>query len=379
MKRLICVLFLLCASSVGFADALKTKNVVLITLDGLRWQELFRGVDETLAENETFVKNKAAVAQFRNEDTSVSRQNLMPFMWQSVAQQGVLIGNRDRGSAVSLTNEWYFSYPGYSEILCGYADNRIDSNKPVWNPNVTVLEWLNQPQRLDGGVAAFGSWDVFPYIINSQRSKIPVNAGFAKAAGDRLSPREQLLNDLQPDTHSPWHNVRLDVFTHHYALEYMRREQPSVVYIAYGETDDFAHDGRYDFYLQAAHRADKFIADVWRYLQSTPKYKNSTTLIISTDHGRGSEPVETWQHHASAKATKGYLGSLKHYPKGIVGSEQTWIAAIGPDTPARGAVTESGPYYSDQIAATVAALLGFDYGSAVSKAGHRIDLVLPED
>ncbi|MGI8992391.1 MAG: hypothetical protein ACR2I2_22775, partial [Bryobacteraceae bacterium] len=41
-----------------------------------------------------------------------------------------------------VTNGLNFSYPGYSETLCGFADPRIKSNDKVPNPNVTVLEWL---------------------------------------------------------------------------------------------------------------------------------------------------------------------------------------------------------------------------------------------
>src|SRR5690606_22459764 len=98
---------------------------------------------------------------------------------------------------------------------------------------------------------------------------------------------EKYLNILQPQTHSPWSGVRLDIFTHHYALEYMKRKHPRVTYIAYGETDDFAHDGRYDHYLHAARRTDKFIREIWEYCQSDPFYKDNTTFIITTDHGRG--------------------------------------------------------------------------------------------
>src|SRR5699024_9326815 len=139
-----------------------------------------------------------------------------------------------------------FSYPGYNEILTGEADDeRINSNEKMNNPNITILEELNNSEAYAGKVAAFGSWDVFPYIINEQRSGVPVNAGFEKSKGDDLTKIEQFLNKAQPNTPSPWGSVRLDMFTHNYALEYMKRKHPDMVYIAYGETDDFAHGGNY--------------------------------------------------------------------------------------------------------------------------------------
>ena len=45
-----------------------------------------------------------------------------------------------------------FSYPGYSEMFCGWPDDdRIDSNDPVPNPNVSVLEVVNQDPRYKAG------------------------------------------------------------------------------------------------------------------------------------------------------------------------------------------------------------------------------------
>jgi len=43
------------------------------------------------------------------------------------------------------------------------------------------------------------------------------------------------------------------------------------------------------------------------------------------------------------------------------GSENIWIAIIGPDTPARGEREKIDPVTQSQIAATVAGFLGQDY------------------
>ena len=197
-------------------------------------------------------------------------------------------------------------------------------------------------------MAAFGSWDVFPYIINEERSGVPVNAGFETATGANLSAQEKFLNTLQAEIPSPWSSVRLDAFTYHYAREYMQRHHPRVVYIAYGETDDFAHEGHYDQYLQSAHRTDAFIKSLWEYAQSDPFYTGKTTFIISTDHGRGSQTGEDWKHHGT------------EHP----GSDAIWIAMIGPDTPAGGEMKTQGQWWQNQIAATLTKLLGQRYSNA---------------
>jgi hypothetical protein len=336
------LLWLMPAGSAG-QRAYQTDNVILITLDGLRWQELFTGADSLLLQQRRYVRDPSSIrSEFWRSTAQERRRVLLPFFWGTIASQGRLYGNRALGSRVDVTNAHRFSYPGYNEILTGFADPRINSNGKVANPNRTILEFAQQLAGFRGRVAAFGSWDVFPFIINEERSGVPVNAGFHTAPGADLSSLETALNQLQPQTHSPWSSVRLDVFTHNYAFEYLKRRRPRLLYVAYGETDDFAHDERYDFYLQAARRTDGFIREIWQWLQSDADYRQRTTLIITTDHGRGSG--ENWNTHGAE----------------VAGAEHIWIAVLGPDTTPLGE-TIDGQFHQNQIAATVAQLLRLNY------------------
>ncbi|ARA94488.1 MAG: phosphoglyceromutase [Bacteroidetes bacterium] len=342
MSRWLSLLLLLAAPFTAAAQ--QTEHVFLITFDGLRWEELFTGADPDLIRDERYVDDPDALAaRFWDDDPLVRRRMLMPFFWNTIATEGQLYGNRHRGSTVDVTNGMVFSYPGYNEILTGFADRRIDSNAKRPNPNTTVLEFIHRQPGFEGKVAAFGSWDVFPYIINEARSGVPVNAGFEDAVGEDLTEREKLLNDLQDQIPGPWSSVRLDAFTHHFALEYLKKRRPRVLYIAYGETDDFAHDGDYDAYLASAHRTDRFIADLWDWVQNDPQYRDRTTFVLTTDHGRGA--LDRWTDHGDD----------------VPGATAIWVAVLGPDTPARGELEQAGPYYQNQVARTVAALLGLDY------------------
>ena len=88
-------------------------NVVLITLDGLRWQELFRGLDIRLASDDRYSKQQLELMrQFWDDDPAVRARLLFPFLHGSVFEQGSVIGNRDLGSCARVANPWYFSYPG---------------------------------------------------------------------------------------------------------------------------------------------------------------------------------------------------------------------------------------------------------------------------
>lgn len=354
--------------ALALAPAAAQTNLLLVTIDGLRWQEVFRGPDPQLLAEASWNKLDRDLGQrFGNA------ADLMPFLHGTLLQQGAVLGNRDAGSCARVTNPWYFSYPGYNEILTGRADPAIDSNAAVPNPNVTVLEWLQRQPLFAGKVAAFGSWDVFPAILNAARSGIPVNVG-RKAAPANAT--EALLSRLHDDIPSPWPTVRLDAFTHHYALSHLAEARPRVLYISYGETDDFAHDGHYDQYLLAANRTDRFLSELWDFVQADPDYRANTVLFITVDHGRGEVPLETWQHHASQAATSGYLQSLAQYPEGIVGSDAVWMAALGPGIAANGVVPTTDCAGSNQIAATLLRLLELDPAAFDTNIGAPLEALL---
>lgn len=319
------------------------QKVIIVTLDGLRWQELFTGADAKLIGNEKYVSDSLSLKKKFWQDTPKERREaLMPFVWNEIVKMGRIHGNREVGSKMNLTNNMWFSYPGYNEILTGQPDDeRIDSNSKIPNPNVTILEKLNKSNAYRGKVAAFGSWDVFPYIVNEQRSGVYVNAGFEPAKGENISEIELFLNKAQPNTPSPWGSVRLDIFTHQYALEYMKRMHPDIVYIAYGETDDFAHNGNYQAYLNSAHSTDQFLKELWSYTQSDPHYRGRTTFILTTDHGRGTEPLDTWRSHGTD----------------IEGADEVWLMAYGAEIETLGEVKEEEQLYTPVVVEMVESIL----------------------
>lgn len=344
MKKITLTIFVFIALIINDLNAQENAKVVLITLDGLRWQELFSGADPLLVANKEYVDDSTSLKEhFWRDSPKERREALMPFMWKEVSKIGQIHGNRNLGSKVDLTNKMWFSYPGYNEILSGKADDaHIDSNDKILNPNKTILEIANENPRYKGKVAAFGSWDVFPFIVNEERSGVPVNAGFEMATGNDLTEREKFLNELQPRVPSPWGTVRLDAFTHHYALEYMKKAHPEVVYIAYGETDDFAHDGDYEAYLKSAKNTDTLIKELWYYAQKDPFYKDNTVFIITTDHGRGTDPLKTWKSHGGK----------------IRGAGSVWMVLFGKGVNALGEVAQNKQLYSAQIAPTILNILG---------------------
>lgn len=316
----------------------KTENIIIVTLDGLRWQEVFEGADERIVFNDKYVDDAGDIRSFWNASAHERRLTLMPFLWNVVAHEGQLYGNRALGNKVDCTNHHLISYPGYSEMLVGFPHRKVSSNDKIQNPNATVLEVIGNHRHFQDEVAAFATWDAFPFILRESKSGIYVNAGRDLANGD-LTHKEVYLNSLQMDGHP-----RADSITFQYAMEYLKRERPRVTFIGFDATDHYGHRGDYDQYLLAAHRADKMLAELWQWVQSQPDYRDRTTLLITTDHGRGNGK-NNWRKHRLLAA----------------GSRHIWFAVIGPDTPAFGEMRIKSKHYQKQVAKTIAAFLGLEY------------------
>ncbi len=341
MKKF-CIIFLISIFNGAILVAqhqTETKNVILITLDGFRWQELFKGADPEILMNPKFVSDQTSIAPFAQMESEDRRQNLLPFFWNTIAVEGQLYGNRDLKSKVNCANPYWFSYPGYHEILVGAVDRKVRTNGKKVNPNSTVLEYVNQQSEFSNKVGAFSTWDVFPFILRESLTCIPVNSGLELLTGDKLSMNQQMLNQIQTRD-----KKRYDSVTFHLAFEYLKQDRPRLVYIALDETDQHAHGGRYDQYLLAANNADRWISELWKWVQSQPDYKDQTTLLISTDHGRGRNSLRNWRNHG----------------RQVFGSDEIWMAALGPDTPGNGEV-KTGQLYQKQLAKTIGAFLGLDY------------------
>ncbi len=336
------------------------RNVVYITWDGFRWQELFGGAQEILIAKDAGVADVEGLKRkYWRESEAERREVLLPFVWKTIAKQGQIFGDPSKNAAAKLENTHKFSYPGYSEMFCGFADDKgIDSNNKFPNPHVNVLEFLNRRPGFEKRVAGIATWDVFPSILNQPRSELYVHAGIAPIPGDSLTDREKLLNEMIEDAVVLWPNNQIDAITMQVAREYLLKHKPRVFFIGLGETDEWAHARRYDRYLHSANRADAFVAKLWELLQSLPEYKDQTSLVLACDHGRGNT-IRDWTDHGAK----------------IDGAEFVWSAVLGPDTPALGVRSDVNVTLS-QVASTLADLVGEDFRAASPKSAPALPLIV---
>jgi hypothetical protein len=339
MKCFLIVSLFLCRSIFSQAQT-KTEapNIFIITVDGFRWQEVFRGADTFLIKDPAFVKDTNLLKeQYWSEDAIERKQKLMPFFWNVISKKGVLIGNRDFGSKVNVANIYKISYPGYNEILTGYADKKFIANLPLRNYNSNILSYLNSCEAYAGKVAAFSSWNVLPYILDEKHNNFIVNGGY-ELLDDREDSVNKWINAVQNTITNKSH-TRQDALTYASAKNYIEQNHPKVLFLGLGETDEFAHKKQYDQYLHKAKQMDQIIGELWYLVQTDPFYKNNTTFIITTDHGRGSKPAN-WSTH-------GFW---------IKGSGETWMALLGYGINKEGELKNKDIVYLKQIASTISYL-----------------------
>jgi hypothetical protein len=333
-------------------------RVIVISLDGVRTQEMFGGLDVTILQHVLGPKKKAEAhplyGAYWRPTREARREALMPFLWGTFLEQHAsIVGDHQAGSVMTLGNAHRFSYPGYAELMTGAPhDNVIDTNDNRRYPFETVFQFLRRefaatPEQ----VACFGSWDVFTSIPSSTGGDVFTNAGYEKY--DVPDPRMQALSAAQFETVPPWDTARYDHYTWQFAMDHLVRHQPRALWIGLDETDDWSHNGHYVRVIEYLHRFDGWLAKLWALIEATPGFHGRTALMVVTDHGRGNTTAD-WNSHG----------------KDTEGAQHVWAVVSAPTWSARGLWKAGHPPASQsQVAATVAAVVGKDWRTASPAAG----------
>ncbi len=331
----------------GASRPLKTRNVVFITVDGWRIQEMFGGMDGTIARKEKdsgIYDLERARRRFWRDTPDGRRAALLPFFWGTLAPQGVVLGNREKGSSVVIRNPHRYSTPGYLEILTGQPQPETDASLFERNPHRTFLEFIQEQAGLSRTqVAVVASWAEMRALAASRPEPFFINAGYEPVPPALATPRMTAVSDLQDEIMTGWETGRSDAVTFNIALEYLKMHRPRLLYIALDESDDWAHARRYDRVLDYMHVVDGWLRVLWETLQASDAYRGRTTIVLTTDHGRGLTPRD-WIEHDEA----------------IEGAQDIWVAVIGPDAPRTGEAGPAAAVTQSDVAATVIRLFGLD-------------------
>jgi hypothetical protein len=324
-----------------------TRNLILVTIDGVRWQEIFDGVEASRARS-------AGLASCE----IVPANQLVPHL-SALARAGVALGGDERAPVVA-TGPNFVSLPGYREILTGRASRACTHNLCGPIGETTLLDELHREGLPSDQVAMIASWERLERAAALDVGDITVSAGRHHGAtrdGVRVSPRASALLDeaARSSAYPGYFDYRPDRYTALLALEYVQAKRPRFLHVALGDTDERAHRGDYAGYLDALRAADRFVGELEAMLATLDGYGEQTTLVITTDHGR-------------SRHFRGHGGDAPE-------SARVWVIAAGGAVQARGFTQTMRPMHLADLAPTMRVLLGMARPTASGGGVPIVELI----
>lgn len=267
-------------------------NVIVVTIDGARWQEVFRGVDEKLDDHDF-----APIFSWLR-----GKGNTEGFLW----------GDPRRREEVVVANKSWSSLPAYQSIFAG-AVQVCKSNACGRTKAHTLQERLTDSTDSQGAgfthanVATIASWEKIALAVEHDEHSSFVNAGNEPLFDGEIDEELKLINEQQKKDPPPWGGSRKDKYTFQHALRYLKVHEPRFLYISFVDADEWGHRGNYPEYVKSLRFYDEALRTLAQVVDAMKDYGESTTILVTTDHGRGSD--SDWGEHGS----------------GFPGSEKVWI------------------------------------------------------
>lgn len=303
-------------------DALPTpRTVVLVTLDGVRWQDVF--------------------------ERSFAR---MPKTRAQVEARGAALGGC---GVVRADNPAFLSLPGYLELLTGRRTTcAANTCARVSAPTILDDAAADSAARGLGPVASIDAWPTLSRAASSGRSSVLVSAGRTPWPGRPVDDAalEAALAASEAESESIAGDLyRPDEHTARIALAYLKSARPRLLHVGLGDTDEHAHEGDRAAYLRAIETADAFVDEVAATLE------DEAAVVITADHGRSA----SFRDHGSA------------FPE----SARSFVLAFGDGVAARGVMCDHRTVTLPDVGATVRALAGLPPDRDPG-AGRPIDAIL---
>lgn len=314
-------------------DERTESAVVLVVLDGVRWQEVFGGVDRSIARQHGLGPSGVA-----------NTHPLMPNLQRFSETDGLALGAPGHGAEISTGGSQRISLPSYRDIFTGKNDPACQSNdcaRPVGHTIVDdVYDRLGARE-----VAVVASWPNIARAVSAEPSRLVLSTG-RKLVGrsDVLRSDEVVASLLDAGTHASSFpgegDYRPDALTASIALRVLTTARPRFLFVGLGDADEYGHRNDYRGYLDALRESDAFLGELGTTLASMGARGQHTTVLVTADHGRASDFRDHGQWHPE--------------------SGRVWLVATGADVHGRGLVAAAHRHTLLDVAPTVRALLGVD-------------------
>lgn len=301
--------------------------IVIVTLDGVRWHEVFEGVDAKLANEHQLPP-----------DAVQSASELMPRLHAIIASHGAALGAPGHGAAISASGPNFLSLPGYAELLSGKSVTTCADNQCVGAGVHTILEEMSAISAHGGEVAAVTSWSEIAKVTSLSGCRAAISSGRRAGANRELFAQDAegarllaLAENAPPGVGDP--EFRADALTADIAIHHLSAHAPRFLFLGLGEPDEYAHMNDYAGYLDSLRRADARIAEVDAELARLEARGTRTALFITADHGR----ADSFVNHGAP------------YPE----SARVWLVAAGSAIGARGFVSATDEHRLADITPTI--------------------------
>lgn len=327
-------------------------RVVVVAIDGVRWQDVFGGTDAALLKSSGMRAGEAATAE-----------ELVPNI-RALARNGVAFGDRAHPFSVSGPN--FVSLPGYTEMLTGRPSACQENDCDVERKRTLADDIRDLPGVETRDVAIITSWERIDAVASIDPSRISVSAGRTHGATRAVFESDpQLAAIMHSGEHAdafPGHDdYRPDRETAALATAYFERERPRFMFVALGDTDEFGHEKNYRAYVGALRRADQMVGELVRTAHSWGPEGDDVVFVVTTDHGR--------------------CDNFKDHGRDCAESSRSWLVASGGPIEAGAQASGMAAHHLRDMAPTMRSLLGIradvdaDAGVAMSEilpAGPRL-------
>jgi hypothetical protein len=308
------------------------SRVVLVTLDGVRWEDVF----------ESGLESGHGSERERGSETQ------MPNLQRFVRERGVALGGPGCEHDMRASGPNFVSLPGYLEMFTGKATACTHNGCPPVQTN-TVVDDARAVANRPGDIAVFASWSTYAYAVAHDRRSIVLSAG-ARSPTSTAPAALRAKNDAKlrylletgaANSGYPGHgDYRPDEHTARIALHYLETVGPRLLVVGLGDADEHAHRGDIPSYRRAVRRADTFLADLDHALGRMGEDGKQTAVLVTTDHGR-------------SHSLRGH-GAL--YPE----SQRVFVAAFGAGIAHRGVSCAAEPLRLAHLAGAVRSLLAME-------------------
>jgi len=299
--------------SVGVRATEQPVTIVIVTLDGVRWHEVFEGVDAKLAAEHDMPQSAV-----------VSARELLPNLYAIIDSHGSALGAPGHGAAISASGPDFLSLPGYAEMLSGRSVTGCANNQCAGVAAHTIIEQLSSgAARPDADVAAVTSWGEIAKVTSYGSCRAAVSSGRHGGSNREIFGRDREGAELLSLAENAPRGLgdadfRPDALTADLGIHYLKTQAPRFLFLGLGEPDEFGHMNDYAGYLESLRRADARIAEIDAELQRLAASGTRTALFITADHGRADNFVDHGEK----------------YPE----SARVWLVASGSALNARGFV-----------------------------------------